>query len=141
MIEFDYTLIIQFVNFLLLLILLKFLLFDPILTVMRKRESTITSLSILTEERVREAERMKELYEQALRQRIAPILEEKDLLLSEERREVEAFLEKEKMEIQKTLSSMRRTLAGQERKIIEDLLPSVQRLSRTITERILKEPP
>ena len=139
MIEFDYTLLIQFANFLLLLIFLKFFLFDPVLSVMRQRESTLSSLSLSKEERLMEAERKRQAYEEALRQKKVPILEERDLLLLEEKKRVEAFLEREKAEIQKELSNLREELKRQERRMIEGLQPQVERLSQGLAGRILKE--
>ena len=43
MIDFNYTILIQFANFLVLLILLNFLLFKPVLKALSKREKTIGS--------------------------------------------------------------------------------------------------
>ena len=45
MLEFNYTILIQFLNFLILLILLNLLLFKPVLNALRKRKASIQSLS------------------------------------------------------------------------------------------------
>ncbi len=62
MIEFNITLLIQFLNLLVLLFLLNFLLFKPVLKAINKREKTLGSLSDRVEDTKQEAAKFEQEY-------------------------------------------------------------------------------
>jgi len=83
MIEFNYTLFIQFFQFLILLILLNALLFKPILGSLKKRRTAIESLAGKAEDTRQEAEVLTKTYEEKLKERKLPIMEQREGSLKE----------------------------------------------------------
>jgi F-type H+-transporting ATPase subunit b len=122
--DFDYTLLIQFGQFLLLLILLHFLVFKPVLSALRKREDTIRSLAEKGEGTAQNAESMGRAYEEGLKERKMPILTERDNVLKEShaasmkvveeaRRDLAEELAKVKDGVKKEVETSMETLMGQ----------------------------
>ncbi len=74
MIEFNHTIIIQFLNFLVLLFLLNFLLFKPILNALKKRQTVIKSLADKAEGNKQEAESLGKTYDESIKEKRKPIM-------------------------------------------------------------------
>jgi F-type H+-transporting ATPase subunit b len=77
----DYTIFIQFGQFVILLILFNFLLFRPILNALKKRQGAIDSLAAEGASDRQEAEGLGKAYDEKLKERKLPILEEKEGLV------------------------------------------------------------
>ena len=69
----DLTIFIQFLQFLVLLILFNFLLFKPVMKALKKRQGAIDSLAAKAEENRHEAEVMGKTYEEQLREQKLPV--------------------------------------------------------------------
>jgi len=77
----DYTIFIQFGQILVLLVFFNFLLFKPILNALKKRQGTIDSLAAKGESDRQEAEGLGKSYDEKLKEKKLPILEEKEGLV------------------------------------------------------------
>lgn len=137
MIEFDYTILIQFLNFLILLILLKFLLFNPVLKVVKRREDTFKNLELEYQAMTSEIRNLESTYEERLIEKKRPVMEEKEHVLSFERQRLASWLEKERSEILKGLYGLKDEIEKEEKRLLDALLPTVERLSEEVMRKIL----
>jgi F-type H+-transporting ATPase subunit b len=131
--EFDYTLFIQFGQFLVLLILLHFLVFKPFLRALGKRHDTIQSLAVQAEGSTHDVDSLSKRYEESLKERKAPILDERDSLLKENhaasmhvveeaRRDLTDELAKVKDEVKKEVETTMENLRGQSEALVGEIV-------------------
>jgi F-type H+-transporting ATPase subunit b len=138
MIDFNYTILIQFANFLVLLILLNFLLFKPVLKALGKREKTIGSFfekAQVTEEEVKTIEKT---YEDSIREKKRPILDSKSAILSDAQAASSKIIEKAKADFTEELSRLRTSIEEDRKKAYGNLEKDAEKLSRDAAEKILQ---
>jgi F-type H+-transporting ATPase subunit b len=138
MIDFNYTILIQFANFLVLLILLNFLLFKPVLKALGKREKTIGSFfekAQVTEEEVKTIEKT---YEDSIREKKRPILDSKSAILSDAQAASSKIIEKAKADFTEELSRLRTNIEEDRKKAYGNLEKDAEKLSRDAAEKILQ---
>lgn len=138
MIDFNYTILIQFANFLILLILLNFLLFKPVLKAIGKREKTIGSLFEKAESTKEEAKMMEKSYEDSAKEKKKPILEAKDATLAEARTASMHIIEKARTGLADELSHLRSDIERDSKKVYDTLKVDVERLSHDAAQKILR---
>jgi F-type H+-transporting ATPase subunit b len=138
MIDFNYTLLIQFLNFLILLILLNFLLFKPVLKAINKRKNTIGSLFEKVQGIKEEADKLEKLYDEGARGKRRPILEGKDASLSDAHSTSMHIIEKARAELTEELSKVKGEVNRESRKVFDTLKMEVERLSTEVAQKILK---
>lgn len=138
MIDFNYTILIQFANFLILLILLNFLLFKPVLKAIGKREKTIGSLFEKAESTKEEAKMMEKSYEDSAKEKKKPILEAKDAILAEARTASMHIIEKARAGLADELSHLRSDIERDSKKVYDTLKVDVERLSHDAAQKILR---
>jgi F-type H+-transporting ATPase subunit b len=138
MIDFNYTLLIQFLNFLILLILLNFLLFKPVLKAINKRKKTIGSLFEKVQGIKEEADKLEKLYDEGARGKRRPILEGKDASLSDAHSTSMHIIEKARAELTEELSKVKGEVNRESRKVFDTLKMEVERLSTEVAQKILK---
>lgn len=137
MIEFDYTILIQFFNFLIVLIILNFLLFKPVLRAIEKRDETIRSLSTQAEELNREFENLKTRYEEFYKDRVRPIYEEKERIVSQAVKDMVSSLEEIKKGVFEELNALRVSLERERERIKEEMESKLGMISKEIAEKVL----
>ncbi|MBA4390764.1 MAG: hypothetical protein C0399_07485 [Syntrophus sp. (in: bacteria)] len=138
MIDFDKTIIYQFVNFLILLILLNIFLFKPVLRALSKREDTIKSLTDGAEEAKGGAKDFEKRYDELTREKKKPILESKDTAISEAHNNAVKVIEKARHELTADLTRIKSEIKVEGARVYESLRTDVDRLSSEVAEKILK---
>jgi len=138
MIDFNYTLLIQFFNFLVLLFLLNILLFKPVLKAINKREKTLVTLFDGVEGIKKEAVRLELAYDDGSRERKKPILEGKDSALAEAHKSSMRLVEVARAELADELVKVKNEVERESKRISDTLKGEVEKLSAEVTEKILK---
>lgn len=138
MLEFNYTIFIQFLNLLVLLVLLHFLLFKPILNALKKRQAAIENLSERAEGSRWAVETLGKEYEEALKVRKQPIMEERETGLKEAHSASMKVIEEARRELTEELAKVKESVRQEAEKTLEALKSESDRLSMEITEKLLK---
>lgn len=138
MINFDYTLLLQFANLLVLLILLNFLLFKPVLRAIDMREGRISSAHNKADTLRQEAAELAETYEEMAKEKKTPILEQKDAILSETHAISTDIIEKARTEAIEELTEVKGQIERDFREVSEALKRDVDRLASQVVQTILK---
>lgn len=138
MINFDYTLIVQFFNFLILLIILHFLLFKPVLKAMGKREETINSLAGRIQKAKEGMGTFEKEYEEKAREQKRPILADKDSTIAEAQTMSTHIIEKARAELTGELERVKGEIESESKRVFDSLKTDVQRLSTEVAQKILQ---
>jgi F-type H+-transporting ATPase subunit b len=138
MIDFNYTLLVQFANVLILLILLNFLLFKPVMRVINKRESTLGSLFGRVTGTEEEARRLAKAYDEGAKEKKRPILENRDALLSEAHAGSIKVIEQARNELAAELAKVRDQIDKDSKTVFNTLKGEVDRLSSEVAAKMLK---
>jgi F-type H+-transporting ATPase subunit b len=138
MIDFNYTLLIQFFNFLVLLFLLNILLFKPVLKAINKREKTLVTLFDGVDGIKKEAVRLELAYDEGSRERKKPILEGKDAALMEAQKTSMHLIEEARTELAEELLKIKSEVERESKSISDALKGAVEKLSAEVAEKILK---
>jgi F-type H+-transporting ATPase subunit b len=138
MIDFNYTIIIQFLNLIVVLILLHFLLFKPILKAINRREQTITSSFDRVKSTSDDARKFETTYEEGTKERRKPVLEARDVLIADAHTVALKMIEQARSELTADLTRIREEIATESRKVFDTLKQDVDRLSLGAAEKIVK---
>ena len=138
MIDFNYTILIQFANFLVLLFLLNIFLFKPVLKAIGKRDATISSLFGKSQDIREDLGSLERSYDEKIKERKRPILESKDALLSEAHTNSMHIIEKTRVELSDELTRSKAEIEQESKKIYDSLDMEVERLSTEVAQKILK---
>ena len=137
-IQFDYTLLIQFFNILILLVLLNIFLFKPVLRAINKRETTIGSLFGRVQGVSEEAEKMEKSYEEIIKEKKKPILEGRVAILSEAHATSTGIIEEARKELSNELTRVKTEIEGESKRVFNLLKADVEKLGAEAAEKILK---
>jgi F-type H+-transporting ATPase subunit b len=138
MIEFNYTLFIQFFQFLILLILLNALLFKPILGSLKKRRTAIESLAGRADDTRHEAEGLTKSYEERLKEKKLPITDQREASLKEAHAASMKVIEEARRELAVELAKVKETVKKEAGKTLDALLGESDRLAVEILQKITK---
>ncbi len=138
MIDFDITILYQFANFLILLILLNFLLFKPIMGAINKRQGTIQSLADRVEKAKKDAGDFEKQYDEVMHEKKRPIIESKDAALAEANADATKIIEKARFELADELARIKNEIETEGNKVYAALKVDVDRLSNDAAQKILK---
>jgi F-type H+-transporting ATPase subunit b len=138
MLDFNYTIFIQFLNLLVLLILLHFLLFKPILKALSKRQSAIHSLEEKAETSKKEVDGLGRVYEERIKERKHPIIEGREAALKEAHSASMKVIEEARRELTEELAKIKDSVRQEADKTLEALKSEADRLSSEIVQKILK---
>jgi F-type H+-transporting ATPase subunit b len=134
----DITILYQFANFLILLILLNFLLFKPIIGALKKREGAIHSLAERVDKAKIDAKDFERQYDEVTNEKKKPILEGKETALSEANTGATKIIEKARHELTEELSRIKGEIEKEGKKAYETLRADVDKLSGEVAVKILK---
>jgi F-type H+-transporting ATPase subunit b len=137
MISIDLAFIIQFINFLLLMLILNFLLYKPVRKILADRDAGIASAYERTAAVDREVREKMELYELKLRQTKASAHEEKVLAINKAREEESAVIEKARLDASASISLIQNQVAGQAEEARIFLREQAEFISSEICEKVL----
>jgi F-type H+-transporting ATPase subunit b len=138
MIDFDQTIVYQFLNLLIMLVLLNLLLFKPILSAIKKRQSAIQSLGEKAEAGQAEIESYAKAYEEHLKEKKRPITEERDSLLKDAQSASMKVIEAARQDLTQELSKVKDTVRAEADKALATLSAESDRLSSEIVEKLIK---
>jgi F-type H+-transporting ATPase subunit b len=138
MIDFNYTILIQFANLLILMILLNMFLFKPVLRAISKREETIGSNFDKARSTKEQVSSLKTSYEDNMKEKKMPIVEAKDAALNEAHTAATQIIEKARAEVSDEISRMRVDIENDSKKVRNTLQMDVEKLSKEAAQKILK---
>ncbi len=137
MINLNFTLLIQLVNFLILLLLLNALLYKPIMAKIREREAAIKKDREKALELETEVANQEGKHRDALIQARKSAADEKASLLAASKVKESEILEKARLEAARIVEEMRKSIQAESdqarKKLKEDMTP----LAQSVTEKIL----
>jgi F-type H+-transporting ATPase subunit b len=138
MLEFNFTLLIQFLNILILLFLLNIFLFKPVLKAISKRENTLGSLFGKVDASRKEADRLEHAYTEGSTERKKPIIDGRESSLAEARKSSIHLIEVARTELADELAKGKAEIERESRRISDALKGEVNKLSTGVAEKILK---
>jgi len=138
MMDFDKTLLIQFLNFLILMIVLNFFLFKPVLRALDKRQKTISSLFDKVEDTKTETVGLEKSYDEQAKEKKKPILEYRDSSISEAHSVSTGIIEKARKDLSDELTRVKSQIEGESKKVRDALMADVEKLAGEAAEKILR---
>lgn len=138
MLDFNSTLLIQFFNFLILLILLNFLLFKPVLKALDKRSTALGSVLEKADHLKEDVKVLEKSYDEGMKERKKPILEQKDSALAEAQKVSMHLIEQARAELSVELEKVKGDVEKESKKVSDALKAEVGKLSTEVAEKILR---
>ncbi len=138
MINFDVTILYQFGHFLLLLIILNFLLFKPVLRALEKRSGTLQGLSDGLEKAKTDTVDLEKNYDLAYVEKRKPVLGNRDSIIAEANKEAVHVVEKARNELSKELARIKGEIESEGKKVYDSLMADVGKLSAEAAQKILR---
>ncbi|HME43353.1 MAG TPA: hypothetical protein VKF36_09735 [Syntrophorhabdales bacterium] len=138
MLDFNYTILVQFANLIILLILLNFLLFKPVLKALARRRAFIQALSEKVEEDNRQAAEIEKSYEDSARERRRPILDSREATVKEAQTASMKVIEEARRELTSELDKMKERVKAESDAALQRLSGEADRLSQEVVARILR---
>lgn len=138
MLDFNYTILVQFANFLILLILLNFFLFKPVLKALSRRRAYMQSLSDKVQEENRQATETEKSYEDSARERRRPILDQRETTVKEAQAASMKVIEEARRELTSELDKMKERVKAESDAALQRLSGEADRLSQEVVARILR---
>ncbi len=138
MINFDVTILYQFGHFLLLLIILNFLLFKPVLKALDKRYNTLQGLTDGLEKAKSDTVDLEKGYDLAYVEKRKPILGSRDALIVEANKEAVHVIEKARTELSEELARIKSGIEAEGKKVYDALMADVSKLSMEAAQKILR---
>lgn len=138
MIEFNITIVYQFINIIVLLILLNFLLFKPVLKALSKREQVVSSLTEGAEGAKEDIKDAGKKYEEVVKEKKKPILDNRDSVISDARAAATKTIEKARSELTDELTRVKSEIDAEGVKAYDSLKTDAEKLSREVAEKVLK---
>ena len=138
MINFDVTILYQFGHFLLLLIILNFLLFKPVLRALDKRNSTLQGLADGLEKAKTDTVDLEKGYDLAYVEKRKPILGTRDSIIAGANKEAVHVIEKARNELAVELAKIKSEIEAEGKKVYDSLMGDVGKLSAEAAQKILR---
>jgi F-type H+-transporting ATPase subunit b len=137
LLDFNYTILVQFANLLVLLILLNFFLFKPVLKTLNRRRSFIQALSEKVQEENRQATQIEKSYEERARERRRPILDQREATVKEALAASMKVIEEARRDLTTELDKMKERVKAESDAALQRLSGESDRLSQEVVARIL----
>lgn len=138
MIDFDKTILYQFIHFLILLFILNFLLFKPVLKALNKRRDTLKGLADGVERAKVETVDLEKNYESTFVEKRKPIVGSKDAILTQANKEAVHVIEKARSELAEELAKIKGEIELEGKKAYDALKADVGKLSTEAAQKILQ---
>lgn len=135
---FDYTLLVQFGQLLVLLILLHFLVFKPVLRALGKRRETMDALADKAGGSTLDVENLGRKYEDSLKERKTPILEERNNVLKQSHAASMQVIEEARQDLAGELAKVKDGVSREVAMSMEMLKGQSDVLAREIVQKIMK---
>lgn len=138
MINFDYTILIQFGNFLVLLLLLNFLLFRPILTTLKKRKNALGALTARVDQLRGEASALGKTYDESAKEKRRPILDQKESALKEAHASSMKIIEDARNQLTAELEQIKGTVRKEADEALKSLTERTGVLAAEVVAKVMK---
>jgi F-type H+-transporting ATPase subunit b len=138
MINFDYTIFIQFGNFILLLILLNFFLFRPVLGSLKKRKNALSALTARVEQLRGEAVALGKTYDEGAKEKRRPILESRESALKEAHANSMKIIEEARNKLTDELEQIKGTVRKEADEALKSLTEKTDRLAAEVVAKVMK---
>ena len=138
MLDLNYTILVQFANLLILLILLNFFLFKPVLRALNKRRAFMQALSEKVEGDNRQAAEIEKSYEDKARERRRPILDSREATVKEAQAASIKVIEEARRDLTSELDKMKERVKAESDAALQRLSGEADRLSQEVVARILR---
>jgi F-type H+-transporting ATPase subunit b len=133
----DFTIFVQFGQFLVLLIVFNFLLFRPILNALNKRQGAIDSLAARGASDRQEAEGLGKAYDEKLKEGRLPILDEKDGLVRQTHAASMKIVEEAREELAGELAGVKEACRREAELALQSLKAESKRLIPEVVAKIM----
>jgi F-type H+-transporting ATPase subunit b len=138
LLDFNYTLLVQFLNLLILLILLNFLLFRPVLKALNKRRAFMQALTDKVQNEEKQAVELTKSYEDETKERRRPVLELRDTTVKEAQTASMKVIEEARQELAMDLEKIKERVRTESGAALQRLLGEADRLSGEVVQKVLK---
>ncbi|HEY3278134.1 MAG TPA: ATP synthase F0 subunit B [Syntrophorhabdaceae bacterium] len=138
MIKFDSTLLVQFANILVVMVILNFFLFKPVLKAIEKRRKTISSLFEKAGDVKQETVKLEKTYDEETKERRKPILEVRDTSMAEAHNVSQAIIDKARKNLADELARFKAEIGGETTRLRGALMADVEKLAGEAAQKILK---
>jgi F-type H+-transporting ATPase subunit b len=138
MIEFNITLLYQFANLIVVMILLNLFFFKPILAVLKRRRDGLQALSEKAESGKAEIEGMGKAYDDRLKEKKLPIVQLRDAQLKDTHGASMKVIEEARKELTEELAKVKDAVKKEAGKTLEALRGESARLSDEIVQKLVK---
>ena len=132
------TLLVQFLQFLVLLILFNFLLFKPIMNALKKRQGAIDTLANESSGESTRSRSHGKIYEEQFRERKLPVTEERDSLLKQAQSASMKTIEAARQELAEELVKIKDSVKVEADRALDALKGEADRLASEVVEKIMK---
>lgn len=133
----DVSVIIQIINFVVLILVLNFLLYRPIRKILNQRKERIQGLELSIDTSSRAAEEKDQAFIQGIKDARVKGMQKKDALLQEAEQEEKRLLEQINQKAQTELAEVRTRIAGEVDTAREALSKQVDEFASAISQKIL----
>ncbi|MCX5850803.1 MAG: ATP synthase F0 subunit B [Deltaproteobacteria bacterium] len=137
MINLDHTLAIQIVNFLLLILILHFILYKPIIKIIEKRTTMITESGDEVNSLNKSVDEKIEAYEEKLRQARMEAVKQRDALKEGGADRAKQIIEVARNEISETIAGLKAKMEKERDDARTILLEGTRGIAREISEKVL----
>lgn len=138
MLNFDYTILIQFANFLILLILLQVFLFRPVLGALRKRKNALDSLAQRVEQLRGDATALGRTYDDSAKEKKRPILEQRESALKEAHASSMKIIEQARHRLSTELDQIKDTVRSEADQALKSLTEKTAQLAGEVVAKVMK---
>lgn len=137
MIQLNFTVLIQLINFLALLFILNAILYKPVMTKMREREAQIRKDKEKALELQENVQLQENQHQEALAKARQTAAQEKAALMAEAKKSESAILEKARTEASHIVDDMKAAIQVEANEVRKTLKAQMTPLAESITEKIL----
>lgn len=138
MIDLDYTFFIQLFLFISLAIALKFILFDPYLKNLKKRDEILIGYRKEAEDIKQKVEQLSQKFDESIRLAREDARKEYENIKNEANNEREKILQEARQRVNEIIEKGREDLKKEKENIMADASKHIDAISNQITEKILK---
>jgi len=138
MLDFNYTILIQFANFLVLLILLQTFLFRPVLTALKKRKDALNGLAKRVEQLRGDAATLGRTYDERAKEKKRPILEQRESSLKEAHEGSMKIIEEARQRLTAELEQIKGTVRTEADQVLQSLAQKTSQLSAEVVAKVMK---
>jgi F-type H+-transporting ATPase subunit b len=138
MIDFNYTIFIQFGNFLVLLVFLHFLLFRPVLSSLQKRKNALGALAVRVEQLRTDAAALGRTYDESAKDKKRPILDQRESTLKEAHASSMKIIEEARHRLTAELEQIKGTVRTEADQALKSLTEKTNQLATEVVAKIMK---